>query len=697
VIPTTESPLHDDPLHHPTARQAQEARSEARRLRRRRRAADAYAGSCLLLLLAAFTVLAFLSGGYVLQRTAPVLFALAALAVLAVWRARGLERPARPLSVALIAFGAFAVWTGVSILWSTGPDLSWYVFAVTLLYLLVMVAVAVLPGGAGQLRLVAAGFSLVVLAVCAFSLLGKVAPDLLSDAHVFARLRAPVGYWNVLAALAAMAIPAILTAAADKVSPWWLRGLAASALTVLAFTFFFTFSRGGYVALAAALVVYFVLGSRRLSAAASLAVVLGVTGLVLVLSRHLGTLFAPTADDALRASQGHQLAAGVTLALVAAFALQGLVARAQRRRTLSPRQARRAGAAIITAAVLVPLLVGVAYASSHGGTAWVSRQYQTAISGGGPSNDVGRLTSLGTSGRVPWYRSALRGFAAHPVGGTGAGTFVYTNYLYRRDPFVARHSHSQWLNVASELGVVGLGLFVVAIAGIVVAAIGRPARRRGDPHRALLAACQAAVGAFVVHMSVDWDWDMTAIAMAFLVLAGTCAAYIRDREREEAGASESATWPGRERSRSDGRFIRDGVPSVGLRALATVVIVFAVTVWALPYFAQRATRDAQVRLSEGDTAAAETAARRAARLAPLSVDPLVALADAQAQGGRPGEAVATLQKAVRLQPDNYEPYYSMGELVLRDFGDREAARAWFEKALSLSPQDPLVRRAIASL
>jgi Flp pilus assembly protein TadD len=691
---TTEPPLHDDPAHLSTARPTRVAGSRERRAR----GAGAFSALCLLLVLAAFAALAFLSGGYVLQRTAPVLFVLAALAVVAVWRARGLERPARPYSIALLAFAAFVAWTGASILWSSGPDLSLYAFAVALLYLLVMVAVAVLPCGVGQLRLVAGGFALIVLVVCVYALLGKAAPDVVTHAHVFARLRAPVGYWNVLAVLAVMAVPVVLTAATGPSSVWWLRGLAASALVVLAFTFFFTFSRGGYVALAGALIVYFVFASRRLPAAASLAVAAGVTTLALIQVRHLGTLFSPTTDDALRASQGHALAGVVAVALVAAFAAQGLLVLGERRWSPSPRQARLAGVAIVVAVCLVPLLLGVAYASRHGGTAWISAQYHAALSPGGPSNDVQRLTSLGTSGRVPWYRSAILGFIHHPVAGTGAGTFVSTNYLYRSDTLVVRHSHSQWLNVLSELGLVGLVLFAVAVAGLVAAAFGRPLLRRGDPHRGLLAACQAAVVAFVVHMSIDWDWDMTSVTIAFLLLAGVCAGYIRDCERQDGGVTESNPGSGRvARRRQAARARRKGAPTTGMRVLATAVIAFAVVCWALPYLAERATREAQYQLSSGDPSAAEAAARRAVRLAPLSVDPLLALADAQAQSGRPEAAAATLQRAVRLQPDNYEPYYRMGELVLQDFHDPTAARAWFEKALTLNPRDPLINHALSAL
>ncbi len=105
---------------------------------------------------------------------------------------------------------------------------------------------------------------------------------------------------------------------------------------MLVFTFFFTFSRGGYVALAAALLAYFVFTTRRLSAFVSLAIAAALVGVVLFGLRDLGTLFTATTDGGLRSSQGHVLAFWLVVALAVAFAAQVLVALAERRWTLSP-------------------------------------------------------------------------------------------------------------------------------------------------------------------------------------------------------------------------------------------------------------------------------------------------------------------------------------------------------------------------
>lgn len=649
----------------------------------------------ITVLLATVAVLSFLSGGYILHRVAPVVFVLAGVATAAIWWGRGFVRPSRPYVVALVAFTALVAWTGLSILWSLGPDLSWIAFDVAALYLLVMAGAGLLPGGPAQLRLAGYGFGLVVVVVAAYAFLGKIAPDVVASPDLFPRLRAPIGYWNVLAALIVMATPVFLVVASRRESRPWVRGLSASALVLLDFTFFFTFSRGGYVALAATLLVFFLLTTRRLAAFASLVIPVTLTALVLASVRHLDSLFEVTADERLRAAQGHELAVWFAAALAVAFVAQTAVAMAERRWTLSARRVRVVGAVLVAVVVLVPPAFASVYVVQHGGASWLSAKYHAALSPGGPTNDVERLTSAGTSERVPRYRAALRGFTHHVVEGTGAGTFRFTNDRYRQSDLVVKHSHSEWLNRLSELGIVGFALFAVTIGGLMVAAFSRLLRDRRDPDRALLAACQAALVAFVVHISIDWGWDMPVITVAFLLLAGVCSAYVNQQE-EAARARLERDHVGQSAVRSR-PLPAAATPSLGVRVLATGVIAFGVVCWVLPYAAERATATARDRLSRGDVAAAQSSARRASALDRLSVEPLFALAAAQEQAGDLEGAKATLERAVRLQPDNFKTYSQMGDLQLEGFRDKVAARLWYQKALELSPRDAGTRRKLAEL
>jgi O-antigen ligase len=332
--------------------------------------------------------------------------------------------------------------------------------------------------------------------------------------------------------------------------------------------------------------------------------------------------------------------------------------------------------------IAAPLAFSVYYFPRHGGLdGWVRVHYDAALSAQGPANNAGRLTSLGSSGRVPWYREAIKGFDAHKIAGTGAGTFSFTNYLYRPQAWVVHHSHSQWLNVLSELGLVGFVLFAVAIGGLVVAALGRLLKDRADPERSLLAGCQAAVVAFVVHMSIDWDWDMAVITLAFLLLAGAAAGYVRQRDRADAEAAPSV--PPRRLS-------------LAARILITGLVVLGAVAWGLPYLSQHAALAAVDDASLGRLTQAASSARRAGRLDPLAVDPLITLALVQVEQRHAPAARQTLERAVRLQPRNYEPYYQMGLLELNSFGDQAAATQWFRRALALDPLDALTRAQLAA-
>ena len=371
----------------------------------------------------------------------------------------------------------------------------------------------------------------VAVAVGVYALLGKVIPDIVTHAHTYARLDSPVGYWNVLALMMVMGVIVALALAGDRAAhPLW-RVLAAAAGVPLSFTFFFTLSRGGWVALAVALVVYFALSTTRLASFVSLVAVGGPVAAALWGVRDLDTLFTATTDDALRTAQGHALLRWVLVALAVS------VARAARGGACATRRAVAAPVRLAAgAAIVVVLVVGMAAGSwtflqPRGGTAWVEDRVQTFIAGDDQtSSDEGttRLISLNT-GRPPLWNEALRQSRVTRMLGTGAGTFVFTHERFRDSGGVVKHAHSQWFNVLSELGVVGLVLFAAAIALFLAAAIRNPFRDRGDPMRPLVVALQAGMVAFVVHMSWDWDWDMAAIGVVFFLFAATCSTYLSTR------------------------------------------------------------------------------------------------------------------------------------------------------------------------
>ena len=142
-----------------------------------------------------------------------------------------------------------------------------------------------------------------------------------------------------------------------------------------------------------------------------------------------------------------------------------------------------------------------------------------------PAGQPSQSSRLGSAKgpRSDFYRVAIDGFQSSPFRGIGSGGFEPRYVRNRRTDETARDVHSLYLEVLSELGIVGallLAAFVVAtLAGVVAV------RRRPGPLGAgAAAAAGAAWTTWLVHAGVDWDWQMPALTVVALMLAGVVVA-----------------------------------------------------------------------------------------------------------------------------------------------------------------------------
>ena len=692
------------------------------------------------LTLALVAVLSFRAGGYIVMTASlPVVAYLAAAAILPV-----VARPAPPRDALLLCgaagLAAYALWSGLSVLWSVGPDLSWVSFDYAALYAAVVGVAVLLRPGRWQLRFVGYGYLVCVAAVAVYALLGKVLSEVVTHAHEYARLQQPLGYWNVLAVVLVMGVPLALSAAARPGWPAALRAAACACSSLLLMTLFFTFSRGGFLALAICLIVFFAATRARLGSLLSLLVAAVPIGLVLLHVRGLSTLFAATGDEALRTAQGHTLGAWALVAFAAAAALQLGVALLQHRWRPRPTVARAAGWAVLALVVLLAVGGPLTYISRHGGVSgWISARYHAFVGGSAVEQGeiASRLLVISSNGRLDLYREALDGFPHNPAVGTGAGTFAFTNYRYRTTALVVKHAHSQWFNALSELGVVGLALLAAAVLCLLAAAVRAVWRYRRDAERPLLAACLAVAVAFTAHMSVDWDWDMAAATIAFLLLTATAATYAPAPEAaveraaaepvemasegpeavaeragsasgddpaadstaataEPVGAAEAgAATPADSAGDMPAPAPRRRLPLPLALAGCGLLLTLAAS-WLFPYLSLRS-EAAAVASAEHHPQRALRQAQRAHSLDPLAADALVTRALLEQQLGRPQQALVTLRAAARLQPQNFRVHYYLGLLLATAFGRRAEATAEFARALSLNPLDSLSQNALKQL
>jgi hypothetical protein len=438
----------------------------------------------------------------------------------------------------------------------------------------------------------------------------------------------------------------------------------------------FTYSRGGVLALVAALAVLVAVSGVYLRCLAWLAVVVAAALPVLLVGLNSHPLTATGVPLSTRETAGAELlvvlAACLALMLVVGHRLIAL----RRRRGLSFAQRRRVargllggGAAVIVAAILVVAISprGLTGTVSH---AWSRFTAPRTTSVTNPS----RLLSADSENRWVWWKEAARAFGDRPIQGWGAGSFAIVHLRYRRDTLTVQQPHSLPLQLLSETGLIGAGLGLGSLALLLFAGVA--AARRPDPHAAGATAALLAVGiAFCVHALYDWDWDIPAVTLPALIALGVLGG---SAPSPAARRRDAPPW-------AHGRLTGARLPAVAVAAICLAAFAASVTV---PRIAATDAARALVEASTGTRAALDRAltdARRATHLDPLSDAGLRASATIALRRGDLGAARTALLAAVRREPSDVQAWQ---ELAVTDVarGDRAEAAAAAQRVAAIDPR-----------
>ena len=423
---------------------------------------DGAAAATFALVFAAIVSLGASEGGYFPSSWGWSAFVFAVVGLLALLTRDRIELSRLELSY-LGAFTALLTWTALSLLWTDTVTQTMFEVERTLSYVMFAVALALVARRTSAHLVVAATLAGITV-ISAYALATRLLPDTLTvyDPIGRNRLADPLGYWNALGAFAAVGCVLALGFAA-RADRTWLRGLSASALVVLGPTMFFTFSRGGWVALFIGVAVLIALDPRRLQTVTVLFVVLPWPALaVLIASRSsaLTTVGSPLADAT---DEGRRLLAVILLLGVVTFLSVVGLAALERRFDPAPWVRRAYGASLVGIALVV-VAVGVV---ALGGPTAIKHRATTSIHRVSPDesgDQTQRLFSLSAHGRLELWATAIDEAQARPVLGGGAGSFEQWWYAHRRVEATVRDAHNLYLETAAELGLVGLGLLVALLA-----------------------------------------------------------------------------------------------------------------------------------------------------------------------------------------------------------------------------------------
>jgi hypothetical protein len=594
-----------------------------------------------LVLLAVGFGLAFRGGGVVADQWQPVALGTAAsVLVLAVVGA--MPSVSRRVWIVLALWTAVFAWSAASLAWTLSREATFEAVTRVALQAGIVAVGAVYASRARAALSVAAGIAV------SGGLVGVLVElKLLSGAtDIFAgsRLAWPINYANADAALLWISVPALLTfAAAHPLRPFarGAFGLLTALVIVLGLA---AESRGGLLALAAALAACVLIARDR--------------------GRLTLTLFAVAMPVALVATQmvegdpssGAAVRERGLAALVAAVlggVLVGGLALLDRRDRF-PFGGREARVAAATAATLGLATVAVFVATSGRPNSFVADRWDEFTASTSSTTEPGLGT--GSSTRYEYWRVAWEGWRNHPVAGVGAGAFSVPWFRERRLNENATDAHSWEASALAELGIIGL---LLTAAALLVPLAGVRLARRRDGAWPIAAVALGGVGVyFLVHASVEWLLRIPPVAIPGLLAIGALA-----------GAGATA---------------RLSLASLRSRAVLAAAALLAVLVILPAYVATAALNRAETNAATS-TDQALPSLETAARFNPFAVQPLIQRATILHYAGDNRGAAEAADQATERGPNDWTAWMVKTE-ALYFVDDIKGAQAARRRSLELNPR-----------
>jgi O-antigen ligase len=286
-------------------------------------------------------------------------------------------------------------------------------------------------------------------------------------------------------------------------------------------------------------------------------------------------------------------------------------------------------------------------------------QFATAAPAGGGTNLNARLFSFSGSGRTILWHHAWHDARAHPVLGSGAGTYETWYLRHRTNGSKVVDAHNLYIEMLAEVGPIGLGLLLVALLTPLVAAV-RARRRPTTPIAA------GAYVAFLVHAGADWDWEITAVTLTGLL----CGVALLIAARRDANT------------------LRLGRGRYAAVAIALGVALFSI----VGLLGNMPAASAGKAIRSTNWADARSEARKEIRWAPWAADGWRRLGQAEVGSNEVAAGVRDLRTAIRRDPQNWDRWF---DLALATTGTEQ--RRALERALTLNPHSPEVAEFVAGV
>ncbi|HXR30070.1 MAG TPA: O-antigen ligase family protein [Solirubrobacterales bacterium] len=558
--------------------------------------------------------------------------------------------------------------SAISSLWSGSVELSAIEADRVLVYLGFFLAAFLIAQTDERRQRFAEGLAIAVAVVALLGLASRLLPHVMNVAGSLGsgpRLRYPLGYWNANGAMFGAGVSLLLWT--SRQATWTaLRWLSVAAIPATLLALYFTYSRGGLLALLVACGCLIALSRDRLWLLATLAVgAIGALPAVLaVQERH--SLADNLANQA-AVDQGVTvlfiLLAGIALSLILFAGLRQLE-RAGGARTRRMLEISR-NPVVLKRIALAGAVLAIGAAIAVGGRVW----HQFSSSGiQFPDDPKQHFADLRGAGRHDFWRVAIDSGGEKPLLGHGAGTYEFSWEQHRSIELPVHDAHSLYLEAFADMGVVG-GLLVLGLIGSLLWFGFGAWRNAIDSQRERYAVLLATMLAFAIGAALDWFWEIAGLGALFFLAAGVVVA---------ARCSQIAADPRREAMKAKDRGYGLAVSGVVLAWIAAIALVG-------PLLVEREIDASQAAAAKEDLGAAVDHAENARSIEPWAASPYVQLGLlAERQGDYPA-ATSHFTDAIEREDRNWQWYY-LRSRVENAAGDEVAALADLERARQLNPR-----------
>ncbi len=307
--------------------------------------------------------------------------------------------------------------------------------------------------------------------------------------------------------------------------------------------------------------------------------------------------------------------------------------------------------------------------------------------------------------RRTFYRNTIEMIGDFPWSGTGKGTYVNAYAMYEKvdDRLRLSFAHNDYLEFASENGIIGGGALVLAGIGLVIWLAAMWRRRRSSFAKGIGLGAILGVTALLLHGFTDFNLQITANAVYFTTLAMLGVAVLAKITPPAASPEDGAD---KLRPRPKEKCASLGALVSGLLAVAIFVPAVRDFLGFRQLAGYRQARS-EARSVESAFPALEARLEKAAAASPRAVFQVelarlyVEMARVANESGRDEDrdtlcdrAVAHYGQAIAANPIDAGTHYEMGSAYLlynfplMTYQDR--AKAYFRQALLFKPADETI-------